>query len=265
MAIVPGVSFGPIALGETLSELTQGGIVATNVSESHADVTLPGAPAVKLGVTLCAGKIIDIWVDDLRAISCVTYADKPIASSIAREDLEKVLGPCTDMPPRIGGTFEKCHDGGVYMGHGMGTFLQIRVRPKGFPFDDACAVASDDGSPVDLPERDRSHLLKKVLSLPQLSGYWHVTTPGRDPLRIVKTTLVPQESLMMFGSSVVWIDQSEAKKGSAFFLVTKLSATKTKAVIGFSYPIEGVVGTATFGRASSNEEWRLDTASVGER
>jgi hypothetical protein len=70
---------------------------------------------------------------------------------------------------------------------------------------------------------------------------------------------------MMFGSSVVWIDESEAKKGSAFFLVTKLSATKTTAVVGFAFPIEGVVGTATFGRPSSIEEWRLDTASVGER
>jgi hypothetical protein len=169
------------------------------------------------------------------------------------------------MPGRIGGTFEKCHDGGLYVGHGMGEFLQIRVRPKAFPFDDACAIATDDGSAVELSPRERSSIFKKTLNLSELSGYWHVDKPGRDPLRIVKTPLVVEESLTMFGSPVKWIAEGEATKGSAFFVVTKLAATKTKATVAFAYPVEGLVGTAVFGRSSAVDEWRLESANVSER
>ena len=238
MSIVASVSFGPIALGETLEDLRRGGLVVSGVSETHADVTAAG---VTLRVSLCAGKIIDIWIDDLRLTPPVlTYEGKAIAPTTPREDLEKTFGGCTAMPSRIGGAFEKCHDGGLYVGHGMGDFLQIRVRPKAFPFDDACAIASDDGSAVELSPKDRSSIFKKTLNLSELSKYWHVDKPGRDPLRIVKTPLVAEENLTMFGSPVKWISDAEATKGTAFFVLTKLAATKTKATIGFTYPVEGL-------------------------
>jgi hypothetical protein len=269
MTIVPGVSFGPIALGETLEDLRRGGLVVSGVSESHADVTLPGKPdarALTLRVSLCAGKIIDIWIDDLRlAPASLIYEGKAIAPAVPREDLEKTFGGCKEMPPRTGGTFESCHEGGLYVGHGMGDFLQIRVRPKAFPFDDACAIATDDGSAVELSPKERSSIFRKTLNLSELSKYWHVDKPGRDPLRIVKTPLIAEESLTMFGSPVKWIEEGEATKGSAFFVVTKLAATKTKATVGFAYPIEGLVGTAVFARSSPSDEWRLEKANVAER
>jgi hypothetical protein len=265
--LVPGVSFGPVALGETLADLERAGLAASNVSESHADVTLPGRadPAAKLGVTLCSGKIIDIWIDDLRtAPSCVTYEGKSIAPAMTREDLEKLLGGCEETSPRTGGAFERCHDGGLYVGHGMGSFLQLRVKPKSFPFDDACAIATDDGAPVELSAKDRSSILKQTLNLTELAKYWHPSTPGRDPLRLVRTPLVAEEPLTMFGSPVVWIDEAEAKKGTAFLALSKLEATKTKASVSFAYPIEGIRGSASFKRSSPSEAWRLDSASVAE-
>lgn len=263
MTIVPGVSFGPINLGETLEELKRGGLVMSGVTDTHADVT---AGAVMLRVSLCAGKIIDIWIDDLRKTPpSLSYEGKSIAPTTPREDLEKSFGGCTATPARIGGAFEKCHDGGLYVGHGMGDFIQIRVRPKALPFDDACSFATDDGSAVELSPKERSAIFKKVLNLNELSKYWHVDKPGRDPLRIVKTPLVAEESLTMFGSPVKWIDEKEATKGTAYLMVTKLTATKTKATATFTYPVEGITGTAVFGRSSVTDEWRLENASVAER
>lgn len=269
LTIEPGVAFGPVVLGETLADLVRAGFTVTKISDTHAEITLPGTAGGKPGllkVSLCEGKIIDIWIDDLRETpACVAFAGTTFAPTIAREDLEKALGGCTDTEPRIGGAFERCQGGGVYVGHGMGTFLQIRVRPKAFPFDDACAIATDDGSAIVLAPAERTSLLKQTLNLRGLSDHWHVTTPGRDPLRIVKTPLIAEQALTMFGSPVSWIDESEAKKGSAFFTITKLEATKTKATLAFTYPIEGVVGTATFARVSGTTEWRLENSDVHER
>ena len=104
----------------------------------------------------------------------------------------------------------------------MGTFLQIRVRPKSLPFDNACEIATDDGSQIALSNAEKNKMFEKTLNLPQLGPYWHVNIPGRDPLRIVKTPLVPEQALTMFGSPVVWIDEAEAKKGTAFLRITGL-------------------------------------------
>lgn len=262
LTIEPGVAFGPVLLGETLADLERAGLVVKNATDTFAEVAL-GTTTLK--VTLCQGKIIDIWIDDLRtAPACVAFGGTTFTPTIPREDLEKALGGCTDTPPRIGGAFERCQDGGVYVGHGLGTFLQIRVRPKSFPFDNACAIASDDGSPIALSPSERDSMLAATLNLRELSPYWHVTTPGRDPLRIVKTSLVPEQPLTMFGSPVVWIDESEAKKGTAFLRITSLTATKTKAKLAFEYPIEGIAGSATFAHVSGTN-WRLESGEAHER
>lgn len=261
LTIEPGVAFGPVLLGETVADLERAGLALKKVSDTFAEVTIGAAT---LQVTLCQGKIIDIWIDDLRkAPACVAFGGTTFAPTIPREDLEKALGGCSDTPPRIGGAFERCQDGGVYVGHGLGTFLQIRVRPKSFPFDNACAIASDDGSPIALSPSERNAMLAATLNLRELSPYWHVTTPGRDPLRIVRTNLVPEQPMTMFGSPVVWIDESEAKKGTAFLRITSLTATKTKAKLVFEYPIEGITGSATFAHVSGTN-WRLETGEAHE-
>ena len=262
LTIEPGVAFGPVLLGETIADLEKAGLTVAKKTATHAEVELAGGGT--LNVTLCEGKIIDIWIDDLRkAPACVSYAGATIASAIPREDLEKTLGGCTATEPRTGGAFERCQDGGVYVGHGMGTFLQIRVRPKSLPFDRACAIATDDGTPIALSSAEKDAMLKKTLNLPELGKYWHVDRPGRDPLRIVRTPLVPELSFMMFGSPVVWIDEADAKSGTAFMRITGLTATKTRATLTFEYPIEGVTGTATFAH-SFDTEWRVERGDVRE-
>lgn len=262
LTIEPGVAFGPVLLGETLADLAAAGLSVKKISDTHAEVALPGGTTLK--VSLCEGKIIEVWIDDLRkAPACVEYAGAKVSPTVDREDLEKTLGGCTGTPPRTGGAFERCQDGGVYLGHGLGTFLQIRVHPKSLPFDDACEIAKDDGSPVALTQAQKQKMLETTLLLKELSDHYHVKLPGRDPLRIVKTPLVADHAIMMFGSDVVWIEESAAKTGTAFFRITGLTATKTKAKLSFEYPIEGVRGTVTF--AQRFGEWRYESSDVHEK
>lgn len=268
LAIEPGVSFGPVLLGETLADLERAGLKVKRVSDTYAEIALDGGTGdgATLKVQICQGKIIEVWIDDLRtAPACVSYAGKAIAPATSREDVEALFGLCTDTDPRIGGEFDRCAGGGLYVGHGLGTFLQLRVMPKDFPFDDACAIASDDGSPIALSDAERDAMLKATLNLSKLADHWHVSLPGRDPLRVVRNANVHEHAFMEFGSPVVWIDEADAKAGTAYFRVTGLTATKTKATLTFEYPIEGVVGTATFGRTGGKGEWRIERADVRER
>lgn len=265
LTIEPGIGFGPVLLGETVADLERAGLTVTNKSDHHAEVVLAGSTET-LKVSLCDGKIIDVWIDDLRKMSVpVRFGKTAFAPKMPREEVEKALGSCVDTPPRIGGAFERCQDGGVYVGHGLGDFLQLRVRPKAFPFDNTCFIVTDDGSPIALAANERESMLRATLNLPQLGSYWHVTKPGRDPLRIVRTKAVPELDFMMFGSQVVWIDDKDASPGSAFFRITEVSAQKSKATLSFEYPIEGVVGTATFTRSDEKSAWRLESSDVHER
>lgn len=265
LTIEPGVGFGPVLLGETVEALERAGLKVTNKSDHHAEVVLAGTTET-LKLSLCDGKVIDIWIDDLRKTTApVMFGKDTFARTMPREDLEKALGGCTATAPRIGGAFERCQDGGVYVGHGLGDFVQLRVRPKTFPFDNTCFVVTDDGSPIALSASEREALLRAALNLPQLGSYWHVTKPGRDPLRIVRNKEVPELDFMMFGSQVVWIDDKDATAGSAFLRVTSVTAQKSKATLSFEYPVEGVVGAATFTRFDEKSAWRLESSDVHER
>jgi hypothetical protein len=255
-----------VALGETLETLRKAGLVLREVSDSQAELTLPGGTGegTRLGIALCDGKIIEIWLDDLRtAPACVSYQGKLLAPQTPREEVEKLFGGCSATPPRIGGVIENCAGGGVYLGHGMGNFLQIRVRPRSFELDDSCERARDDGSPIELPAEVRTDMLKKTLNLPALGSHWHVDQPGRDPLRLVRTPIVPEQPLTMFGSPVVWITSSEATRSTAFLALTDLKATRTRATLAFTYPIEGVTGTVTF--LHHGKSWEIEKSEVKER
>jgi len=244
LTLEPGVGFGPVDLGETKEDLLKLGAKPFGGTKS-GETDFYEVSGLK--VQLCGGKVIDIWLDDLRkAPDCVTYQDAPIARTVQREVLEQRLGNCVDTAPRTGGTFEKCAMGGVYVGHGMGDFMQLRVRPRGdaFDLDGSCERALDDGSPIPLDAKTRSKILEKVLILDVLAPYWHPSNAGRKPLRIVKNaSFAENPTFMMFGEDVTWIDRTEAKPGTAYFDITAFNASKTKVHVEFAYPIEGVRGS----------------------
>lgn len=254
LSLVPGVSFGPVALGDTLDDLRRANLT---VSDEHHDVAIvqiptAGGAKVSLHVAMCQEKIIDIWLDDLRTTpKVVSVGGDTIAPDMPREALEAKLGGCASIPPRIGGAFESCQGGGVFLGHGMGTFLQLRVRPKGWVFDGACEVARDDGSMVALTEAERTQLFRQVLNASEISPYWHPDKPGRDPLRIVKSVHLPEQPLTMFGSPVVFVEEAEAirmGKKLAYLRVLRLDATSSSATVVVTYPVEGITATSTFRR-----------------
>ncbi|RYE88693.1 MAG: hypothetical protein EOO75_13020 [Myxococcales bacterium] len=137
------------------------------------------------------------------------------------------------------------------------------MRPRGYDFTSACAFATDDGRPVALSAAERSALLGQALDHRSLGAYWHVDRPGRDPLRIVRTPLVPADERRMFGSPVAWIEPAAATPGTAYLTVTRLDATSTRATLTLAYPVEGVVGTFTFRRPRAT--WELVQGVVSER
>jgi len=139
------VSFGYVDIGDTRADLDRIGIPVKELSAGGGVAILEiGA----LDVSLCGGQVVDIWLDDLRqGPDCVLFHGSPVDRNAGREALETRIGTCVPGPPRHGGVFEKCEGGGLYLGHGMGDFLQIRVRAPGAPFDlgEECLGVSGKG------------------------------------------------------------------------------------------------------------------------
>jgi hypothetical protein len=265
LEIRPGVALGPIRLGAKHADLERVGLPLKQVSSYDADTT----EFVEVGpfhAKLCAGKVVDTWIDDLRkAPDCVSVAGKKVERSESRADFQKRFATCRDLPPRTGGSFVECEGGGVRIGFGMGDFLQVRVAPKGSDLDDTCAVVNDDGTPVPLPADVLAKLLQKTLDLDRIAPFWHSDLPGRDPLRVAKNGVVADTpSLNMFGSPVVWSDRATLEqKKLPYFEFTKIESSATKARIEFAYPVEGVVGHVVFKKRF--DAWQLEEKEVSER
>ncbi len=268
MAIEPGVALGPVELGYTRADLEALGLPITVVSVSSGSKT--PVTFLKVGmiqVELLEDKVIEAWMDDLRkAPDCVTFRGSPVRPSIPREQLEAIVGTCSETPGREGGAFERCANGGLYIGHGMGDFLQIRVRPQGddLDLDNLVARLSDDGSPITLPARTRARALEQLLDAGELAPFWHSSAPGRSPLRIVDhPDFAEKPSSRMFGDPIRWIPENEALPRTAFLRVRRFSATASRLDVEVEYPIEGLRASAMF--RSNGSEWTLDRVVVAER
>lgn len=263
MAIVPGRSLGPVQIGQDASTLAATGLPVKSLGKHEESETFDMGP---LRASTCGGKVVDVWLDDLRkAPDCVSVSGKPVARTIGKKEFAALFDGCRDAPPRIGGTFVECHDGGVRIGTGMGDFIQVRVARKGSSLDDECADILDDGKPAALADAELATLLQRTLDIDVLAQYWHTDVKGRDPLHMVKTPLVPSApKLMMFGSPVVWIDATEvAKRKLPAFEITKIESTKRRVVIGFRYPVEGVFGHVRFQKR--HKDWQVVEKRAAER
>ncbi len=261
LTIEPGVGFGPIDLGMTMADVEKTGLVKKNADSRSTIVDLGAVKAA-----FCDGKVVDVWMEDLRlAPDCVTFGGKPVNRDAPREDLMKRFGGCSPTLHHIGGSFEPCDDHGVYLGYGMGNFLQIRVEPKGFDMDELCPRMEDDGSAITLTPAQRSKILQRALDVHEASPFWHPDKPGRDPLRITKSDFIPDQPVFtMFGSPVKWIDPSEAKPGSAFLKVTGFTTSKTRVYVSYTYPVEGMSAKVEL-RPSETDDWRVHHTTLTER
>jgi hypothetical protein len=153
----------------------------------------------------------------------------------------------------------------VRFGYGMGTFLQVRVGPKGSDLDAECADLADDGRPVPLPLAERDALLQRVLDLDILSPYWHPDLPGRRPLRVAATgPLAGPEApttLTIFGGPVVFEPPAAGQRDLFEFTAVESSARRVH--ITFRYGPEGLQGSVRFQRRGN--QWLLVEKQVAER
>ncbi len=259
LTIEPGVGIGGVELGYTMRDLEALGLPIQR-QEGSSVVTVGAMKA-----SLLQDKVIDVWIDDVRSVDdCITLGGKAIGRGAPYEAYRDRASKCVAEVPREGGSFERCEGGGLFLGRGMGTFLQIRVRPKGddLTLDNLAIALQDDGSAVALDAKVRAKLLETCLDRRELAPYWHADRAGRGTLKIVKTDLVPGDpSFKMFGAPVEWVDRGA--KGESYVEVRALSATRSKLTLSLAYPLEGVVAVATFRPAGS--DWTLDQVSVSER
>ena len=263
LAVVPGTALGPIRIGETPAELAQHGLPLKPKSKHETTEFFEVGP---YHAKLCGGKVVDVWIDDLRtAPDCITIAGKKLERNIAREQLVAMFADCKQAPPRTGGQFEECEQGGVRIGWGMGDFIQLRVAKKGTRLDDSCEMLLDDGTQVPLGASEKAKMLQKVIDLDLLAPFWHREVPGRDPLKLIENDLVADKpELTIFGSKVVYLRRQDAEqKRLPFFEFTKVSSTATKARIEFRFPVEGVVGHVEFEKRG--DDWQLSAKQVAER
>lgn len=268
IAIEPGRALGPIEIGYTRADLDALGLPITRApgpSDPKQRVTFLKVGMIQ--VELLDDKVIEAWIEDLRKVpDCVTFQGAPVRPTVAREQLEATVGSCAATPPRIGGAFERCANGGLYIGHGLGEFLQIRVRPQGddLDLDNLVARLSDDGTPIALSPTIRARLLEQVLDARELAPFWHSSAPGRSPLRIVEhSDFSEKPAFRMFGDFIRWIPEKEATPSTAFLRVRRFHATASRLDIEVEYPIEGLRASAEF--QPSGETWTLDRVVVTER
>ena len=119
--IVPGRSIGAVALGVPIESLPKG-------------ATVRGLDGSYMGISFThkAGKIDDVWIDDLRKMRHpVRWAGKDVARHAKLKALKELFGPCQTIPGFKGGMAFKC-DSGLTLGcdfHGTGSFVQIRLLP----------------------------------------------------------------------------------------------------------------------------------------
>ena len=263
LAVVPGVSLGPVRIGETPSDLGQHGLLAKSTSKYQATEFFEVGP---YHAKLCGGRVVEVWIDDLRkAPDCVSVGGKKVERTIDRQQLIAMFAGCQDAPPRTGGEFKECESGALRIGWGMGEFIQIRVGKKGTRLDDSCEMLLDDGTPVALPAAERTKMLQKVLDLDLLAPFWHRGEPGRDPLKVIENdATADRPELTIFGSKVVWVKKADAEKQKLpYFEIEKLTASATKTRLDFRFPVEGVVGHAEFEKRG--DSWYLSGKQVAER
>lgn len=254
--IVPGRSLGPLKLGEPLPGPPRG--------PADSDFREIGPVRARY----CGGRAVDLWLEDLRTgPDCVTLNGQPLARDIALETLKTRLGDCRDLPPRIGGAFVECAAGGLRLGYGLGTFLQVRVGIPGSDFDAECADYTDDGRPAPLPVPERDELLQRVLDLDLLAPFWHPDRPGRRPLPVLLSgplAGIAPPALTIFGEPVLWLSPEDpAARKLPVFEFTRLDSTARRVRIEVRYAPEGVVGHVVFQRRG--DRWLVAEKHVAER
>jgi len=123
------------------------------------------------------------------------------------------------------------------------------------------ARAALEGARMANANMDVAKIAQLVLDLNTLQKYYHPELPGRKPLRMLKSGPMQNEPrLVMFGQPVEYVPVGSP---TPHFEFTRIDVTGDGAVVEFSYPVEGLRGTANLRKAGGS--WQIEKSSVRER
>jgi hypothetical protein len=108
---------------------------------------------------------------------------------------------------------------------------------------------------------DVAIVAQKTLDLPALDQYWHPGEPGRVPVAIRIPDEKYRNSLRELGKfdQPVFIADADT---TPYFEFTSIHVDADTAAVSFTYPVEGIRGTADF--KQMNGEWELSQHDVQE-
>jgi hypothetical protein len=120
-----------------------------------------------------------------------------------------------------------------------------------------------DAAPA-LPGQEVEGLVQAVIDLGCLAPYWHAdTNPERSPLVVVANERVPVDlHLTSFGQAVQVVAREELA-GRPFLEITEADIPADRARAAFTYPVEGIAGSASFVRLEGR--WTVERCDVSER
>ena len=110
---------------------------------------------------------------------------------------------------------------------------------------------------------DDMKLLNQVIDSKELNNYWHIDVfPNRSPLIVSVPSAyhVLDEPFEKFGKPVEVIKGSTEVK-TAFF-INEVIKKEEKIEMIFSYPPEGIKGTAVFNKVK--DEWKIEKIMIFE-
>ncbi len=122
-----------------------------------------------------------------------------------------------------------------------------------------CSIASEN------PMRQQDYrFIAEIIDSGELSGYWHIDHfPDRSPLVIdVPSELsIGTNGLFKFGQPVEFVEEL-TQKNAVFFIQEVIEEADNVKRIKFSYPPEGIRGTAIFSEKSG--QWHLQKVELTE-
>ena len=115
----------------------------------------------------------------------------------------------------------------------------------------------------DNAENAMQAICQLTLDLPNLQPYYHVDTPGRKPVNVIKNvSLKDAVSLTKFGEAVKFVSPEEAtKKKTAAIEFTSIKIADKTATVEFKYAVEGIKGKAEF---KFTDKWEVVSSSITE-
>lgn len=112
---------------------------------------------------------------------------------------------------------------------------------------------------------DFTQIVRLIIDHPNLQNYFHAELPGRSPLKVLRQESFPESlPLSKFGVPVDYLKHEELRKGDKAYLdFKKIDLETDKAIVEFTYQVEGIVGRSELRR--HQDAWVIEKFEIVER